>query len=124
MREVEVATLCTAVCVNVAKFESPTVNNACVQNKISYTQHRDLNFEHAHSSFVDHTKIARFTQTAVQRFASILQKFESPTVNNACVQNKISSTQHRDLNSEHAHTSFVDHTKIARFTQTAVLYGK
>ena len=55
----------TAVCVNVAKFESPTVNNACVQNKISYTQHRDLNFEHAHSSFVDHTKIARFTQTAV-----------------------------------------------------------
>ena len=30
------------VCVNVAKFESPTVNNACVQNKISPTQHGDL----------------------------------------------------------------------------------
>ena len=56
---------CTAVCVNLANFESPTVNNACVQNKILSTQHRDLNFEHAHTSFVDHTKIARFTQTAV-----------------------------------------------------------
>ena len=55
----------TAVCINLAKFESPTENNACVRNKISSTQHRDLNFEHAHTSFVDHTKIARFTQTAV-----------------------------------------------------------
>ena len=55
----------TAVCVNLAKSESPTVNYACVQNKKLSTQHRDLNFEHAHSSLVDHTKIARFTQTAV-----------------------------------------------------------
>ena len=44
----------TAVCVN---LESPTMNNACVQSKISSTQHRNLNIEHAQASFVDHKKI-------------------------------------------------------------------
>ena len=48
---------------------------------------------------------AKFECLSIQRFASILQNLNIPTVNNACVQSKILSTQHKDLNFEHAHTS-------------------
>ena len=58
------ASYCTAVCANLAKFESQTDTSACVLVWKINGAEWDLSLEHAHISVVN---FARLTQTAVPR---------------------------------------------------------